>query len=189
MQLADLVARLVRDGARTVLVDGRSGSGTTTLAGLVVARWPGATLLGLDDVYPGWDGLAAATAHLRDHVLRPRAAGRGAAYRSWDWAAGRPGGWHPVAEDRPLLVEGVGSVTAEHRALADLAIWVEAPDDLRRSRALARDGETYAPHWERWAAQEEDHLRRHDPRRHADVVATAGDGDFTVAAARRPPTR
>ena len=38
------------------------------------------------------------------------------------------------------------------------------------SRALARDGETYAPHWERWAAHEEAYLDRHDPRAAADLV-------------------
>ena len=40
------------------------------------------------------------------------------------------------------------------RELLDLLVWLEAPEGLRRERALSRDGQTFAPHWERWAAQE-----------------------------------
>jgi uridine kinase len=47
-----------------VLVDGPSGSGKSTLADALVRDGdpaallpPGAQLLRLDDVYPGWDGL------------------------------------------------------------------------------------------------------------------------------------
>ena len=38
---------------------------------------------------------------------------------------------------------------------AAVRVWVEATDALRKRRALSRDGETYAPHWDRWAAQED----------------------------------
>ena len=44
------------------------------------------------------------------------------------------------------------------------------PGPPRRTRALARDGETFAPHWDRWAAQEEDYLARHAPRAAADLI-------------------
>ena len=41
---------------------------------------------------------------------------------------------------------------------------------VRRARALSRDGETYAPHWERWAAQEDAVYRSSRPRDRADLV-------------------
>lgn len=51
----------------------------------------------------------------------------------------------PVA---PTIIEGCGAWDAD----ADLSIWIEDPgEDERRRRALARDGATYAPHWQRWA--------------------------------------
>ncbi|WP_425278962.1 hypothetical protein [Corynebacterium bovis] len=53
----------------TVLVDGRSGAGKTTLSG----RIRGAVVVHLDDLYPGWAGLAAA--------MSPAAPG----YRRWVW--------------------------------------------------------------------------------------------------------
>ena len=41
------------------------------------------------------------------------------------------------------------------RAAADLLVWLEAPDGVRHGRAMARDGDSYRPHWRRWAEQEE----------------------------------
>ena len=38
---------------------------------------------------------------------------------------------------------------------ADLAVWIADPgEEERRHRAIARDGQTYAPHWQRWADQD-----------------------------------
>jgi cytidylate kinase len=88
-----------------------------------------------------------------------------------------PAGWHTVAADQRVIVEGVGALTAANRALADLGIWMEAPEADRKRRALMRDGDTYEPHWDRWAAQEESFIATHDPRSAADWIATyAVDG-------------
>jgi hypothetical protein len=37
-------------------------------------------------------------------------------------------------------------------------------------RALARDGDTFRPHWSRWAQQEDRHLERDDPTARATHV-------------------
>ncbi len=50
---------------RRILIDGRSGSGKTELARAIVDDWPGAQLVRLDEVYPGWHGLAAASSSCR----------------------------------------------------------------------------------------------------------------------------
>ncbi|MEG8037277.1 hypothetical protein QP157_18770 [Sphingomonas sp. LR61] len=58
-------------GRLVVLVDGRSGTGKTTL-GDQLAQLLGAQVVHLDDVYPGWDGLrAAADAVARDVLGLP----------------------------------------------------------------------------------------------------------------------
>jgi hypothetical protein len=52
---------------------------------------------------------------------------------------------------------------------------VELDEATRKRRALARDGEAYAPYWDRWAAQEAAFIAREHPQALADrVVRTAG---------------
>jgi energy-coupling factor transporter ATP-binding protein EcfA2 len=163
-------------GRRVVAVDGRSGSGKTSLATAlhgVLARRTGVrvALVHVDDLYPGWDGLAAAVPRLVDGVLRPIAAGAPTGrLRRWDWALGRDGDVEEVALGRWTVVEGVGAGAVACRPYLSLLVWVDAPDDVRRARALRRDGDTYAPHWQRWAAQEAAYLERDDPRGSADLV-------------------
>lgn len=157
-----------RSRPRVTLVDGRSGSGKTTYA-TELARSSGAQLLSLDDVYPGWDGLEAAEAHVLDHVLRAIAEGRPPRWRSWNWPDARPGTWHDLDPRQPLVIEGCGAISPAARSLADHAVWIELPDeDERRRRAIARDGEDFALNWQRWARQEEWHAHLHDPRGTAD---------------------
>ncbi len=160
-----------------VLVDGPSGSGKSTLADEVVRDGdldaglpPGAQLLRLDDVYPGWDGLAAASRHLERHVLQEMRPDGRPRWRRWDWAAGAPAEWHDLDPARPLVVEGCGSLTRVAARLATRRIWVEADDAVRRARAIARDGDAFAREWERWDAQWRAHVDRDDPRALADVV-------------------
>ena len=164
--------RALRERGRcVVLVDGGAGSGKTTLARQVAAEWPEAQLVSLDDCYPGWDGLAAGSAMVAAEILRPHNPG----YRRWDWQHGRPAGRVSLNADRPVVVEGCGAITPSSRALADLAVWVELDAATRRSRAIARDGETFAAHWDEWAAQEAAHWRVHRPRQLADLVVATGE--------------
>lgn len=154
---------------RVTLVDGRSGSGKTTWATALAAR-TGARILSLDEIYPGWDGLEAAEAHVITHVLTPLAEGRDGRYRTWDWTLGRPGEWRTVDARLPLVVEGCGALSPASRSLAHHGVWIELDAAARRERAIARDGESFAREWERWARQEEWHARLHDPRGCADEV-------------------
>lgn len=171
MSLDELIRGLITAGATTVLIDGRSGAGKSTLADQWQRHWPASSVVRLDDIYPGWDGLAWAVAHVRTQLLEPRADGRPGRWRQWNWVTGTAGSWHTVEPDRRLIVEGVGALTQAHRALADLGIWVHTPDDVRRRRALERDGDTYRPHWDRWAAQEDRFVTECAPRRAADYIA------------------
>ncbi len=156
-----------------VAVDGPSGSGKTTLArGLVDALE--CPVVHMDELYPGWDGLAESVPLLVDHVLTPLAAGRAATYRTWDWDAGRWGRSRSVEPCPYLVVEGCGAGVGRAGELAAVRVWVEAPRPERMRRGLTRDGETFRPHWERWAAQEEALYAADRTREHADVLVWTG---------------
>jgi cytidylate kinase len=79
-----------------------------------------------------------------------------------------------VTPHRPVVIEGCGAIRREGLAIAALRIWVDAPADVRRRRALERDGDTYSPHWQRWALQEERFRAIHDGPGNADLVVTTG---------------
>lgn len=136
-------------GVPVVTIDGYSGSGKSTLAAALARLVNGWQVLHLDDWYPGWDGLAAG-ARIARRIAADLRGGRASSYEVWDWEAGETGATIrvPLA---PTIIEGCGAIEAE----ADLAIWIADPgEDERRSRALARDGQTYAPRWRRWAEQD-----------------------------------
>lgn len=165
--LAAALERLVETDARPVLlIDGGAGSGKTTLAESLAASWPGGgpvQVVGLDELYPGWGGLAAGSDAVPTLIT-------GTGFRTWDWAAGRPGAWRSLDPTEPLVVEGCGALTPASRALAGLALWLEVDQATRRRRALARDGAVFAAHWDDWAAQEAVHWLTDHPRDLADLV-------------------
>lgn len=132
-----------------VTIDGYSGSGKSTLAAALARLVNGWQVLHLDDWYPGWDGLAAG-ADIARRIAADLRAGRASSYEAWDWENGATGATIRVPLV-PTIIEGCGAIEAE----ADLVIWIADPgEDERRNRALARDGQTYAPHWQRWADQD-----------------------------------
>lgn len=156
-----------------VLIDGRSGAGKTTLARMLVARWPQrgrVQLVALDSLYPGWDGLVEGVEYARTSILVPHARGMVTVWQRWDWEASERAEAHAVDPSLPLIVEGSGLLTPRTAPLGDVRVWVDAPEESRRARALTRDGDGYRPYWERWAAQERAHLAADDPTAHATVA-------------------
>lgn len=170
-----------------LLIDGRSGSGKTTLAARFAreyaARGLGAQILHVEDLYPGWDGLAEGSRAVAGVLERGE-------YRRYDWLAEQFAAGAGIEPGTPLIIEGCGAVTRPNLAAAERwarrsglaaagssagssavrSLWIECPEPLRRERALARDGDTFAPHWERWARQEQLHFAEHEPWLLADRV-------------------
>ncbi|RKS07899.1 uridine kinase [Nocardiopsis sp. Huas11] len=167
-------------GVRVVAVEGRSGSGKSTVADHLradlAARGEPVHVLTMEDLYPGWDGLARAPHLLRDWVLAPLRRGEPAAWHRYDWERG---GFAPewtrlpedVAAGGTLVVEGCGAGARQARALTDALVWVAVPGAERSRRLDARgDAAVYGPHRDRWARQEEDFYAGHRPREHAGMV-------------------
>lgn len=176
--LAELVeSRAPACGATKVIaVDGPSGAGKTEIANGLAATL-GAPVLHLEDLYPGWSGLATTPSLVVEGVLERLAVGDVGAVRRWDWHRDRPGELIRVAPTSLIILEGVGSGSRACRPFLSLLIWLDAPTSLRKARALSRDGEAYAPFWDMWAEQERLLFGAEGTRRAAEVVVdTGGDG-------------
>ena len=152
------------DTPATVIIDGPSGAGKTTLAQLVAESWPEQTAVTfhLDDVYPGWEGLAAGSA-ISAQLLSYRAQGKPAHWQRYNWLSGEHAEWNTLDPFRPLIVEGCGSLTSVSSDCAQVRLWVEAPDGLRKQRALGRGGEDFDAHWSMWEEQYAQFLERANP--------------------------
>jgi len=160
---------------RVVAIDGRSGSGKTSLAARLRTEL-GAPVVTLEDLYGGWDGLSHGVDLLVSEVLEPLSAGRAARVPRYNWVTAA---WEaPWVLEPPevLIVEGVGAGARRAAAYASLLVWMESAASVRKKRALDRDGETFAPHWDTWAAQEDAMLRRERTADRADIVVDSTTG-------------
>ncbi len=179
-QVAAVILAAPRHHSRTrvVALEGRSGSGKSTVASqarqVLTTRETPVHLLSMEDLYPGWEGLAASADLLHDWVLAPLARGERPAWRRYDWGRNRfaPTWTHlrgAPQEGGTLLVEGCGSGATS--SLIDLLVWVYAPDSVRTHRLdLREDAEPYAPHRRSWALQEEEFYALHRTEERADLL-------------------
>jgi uridine kinase len=159
-----------------VAIDGRSGAGKTLLASRLGTRL-GAPVVSLEDLYGGWDGLEHGIDLLVSEVLVPLADERAAWVPRYDWLTRE---WsEPVLLEPPelLIVEGAGAGARRAAAFESLVVWLEVAPSVRKQRALGRDGDTFAPYWDMWAAQEDAMLARERTPEHADVVIDGISGN------------
>ncbi|WP_039831244.1 uridine kinase family protein [Nocardiopsis valliformis] len=165
---------------RVVAVEGRSGSGKSTVAEqlrlALAGRGEPVALLTMEDLYPGWGGLAESSVLLAEWVLLPLSRGGAAAWRRYDWERGCFGTeWEGLPAELvegggTLIVEGCGSGAAPVRDLVDLLVWVEVSEETRSERLDQReDAALYAPHRDRWARQEDALHSVDPPRERADL--------------------
>jgi uridine kinase len=154
---------------RVVAIDGRSGAGKTSLAAELSGRL-NAPVVSLEDLYGGWDGLERGIDLLVSTVLEPLAAGQAPRVPRYDWVAGEWAAPRVIETPDILIVEGVGAGARRAASFESLVVWLEVPAPVRKRRALGRDGETFAPYWDRWAAQEDLMLARDRTQDRADIT-------------------
>jgi len=155
-----------------VLIDGHSGAGKTTLA-TELSYLMKAQHVAMDHFYPGWGGLEVGSAMI-PRVLAAQDAG----YRRWDWKRNQPAEWHRVNPKKDVIVEGAGCLSRANRELATFALWIRLDQVERKRRAIARDGESYHQHWDRWAAQEQAFFLRERPDTLADAIMDGRTGEL-----------
>jgi energy-coupling factor transporter ATP-binding protein EcfA2 len=153
--------------APIVLIDGRAGSGKSTFARLLQDQVFQETkqspkVIHMDDLYPGWEGLAQGSLYIVENILKPIELTGKAQWQRWDWAKDKRGGadpgngWRAFDGENMLIIEGCGSVTAQSTEIADLTIWIEADRQTRRQRFEARDRGVFSNYWNSWSAQEDE---------------------------------
>ena len=180
IELAELTARIAElpplaGQTRVIAVDGPAGSGKTTLAAQLGERLDDSLVLNTDQLYPGWDGLEDGAQRLVDDVLLPLSAGLAAAVRPWDWSSGSEGEPRELPACATLIVDGAGCGSRAGAPFLSMIIWLDAEPEVRQRRALDRDGEMFAPHWESWAEQERALFEREQTRQRADLIILTDD--------------
>lgn len=179
----DAIARLPVGRTRYVGIDGFGAAGKTSLARWLATELHDAVVIHVDDFagprIPEWDWQ-----RLRDQVLEPLRADRLGRYQRWDWGIDSGQEWHEVAPGSLLLIEGVSSTRQEVGVSWDLTIWVDSPAELRRERALARDGAAMWATWEeRWIPPERAYGARERPWERVDLVVCGADAGRSEDAA------
>ena len=194
--VVSVLARPPRLGrTRLVCVDGPAGAGKTTLAAALdrcfrdALRRPGepagrtqVRTLHMDNVFQGWDGLAAGMETVAKSVVDPLRTGVPGRYRRYDWHRERLAEERVVDPVDVLVVEGVGSGGSAYDDAVSCLVWVDLPFDARLQRGLARDGEHMRDHWLAWQREEEEMFARERTQERADLVV-----DGSTGRVRHPP--
>ena len=167
-------------------LDGRCGSGKTTLANALAAQLPGCTLLRTDDFYlpparrsPDWAHTPCANmdlTRLRDEALRPAYAGQPVAYRAYSC---REGAYLPPAQlpAQPLVIlEGSYSHHPLLRPYETLRVFVTCTKAEQTRRLQAREGARYADFAARWVPLEEGYFAQYGVAESADFVVDTTQG-------------
>jgi uridine kinase len=167
-KVLDLICQKQEKGLlHFVLIDGRAGAGKSHFAKELSNSFfkldnQAARVVSMDDLYPGWEGLAGGSIYLYTNILKPLNQGKTAAWQVWDWSENRRGAKDEVNGHREfsggtaLIVEGCGSISRITSELADLTIWIEAEQATRRTRFNQRDSGKFAGYFSIWSAQEDE---------------------------------
>ena len=174
LDYGELLARLTKDtlelvdsGVNTpiVVIDGRAGSGKSTLAlalqnALFIEGESLPRLINMDDLYEGWSGLASGAEYLQRNILMPLEANKTASWQEFNWETNQRERWREFSGGTPLIIEGCGSLNRYTASIANLTVWLDVAEEIRRARWLERDGHAFDQYFDSWAAQELDFIAR-----------------------------
>ena len=135
-----------------VAIDGRSGSGKTSIANALKQNIPNAEIVHLDTygMYEGIDSIHRVIDDLLDPMKRSE-------------------------KERFLIVEGIFALTSELIPFYDYKIWVECPEKLGFERGLQRDiklnGIDNSEKWlTYWLPKEREYISTENPQHKADFI-------------------
>jgi uridine kinase len=174
-KISSQVLELIDRGNQTpiVLIDGKAGSGKSTFAEALQQQLfrdgeSAPRVIHMDNIFEGWDGLALGSDYMVRFILQPLARRETASWQDWSWVKNQRSSWREFSGGTPLIVEGCGSLTERSREHADISIWLEASEEVRRERWIQR--ERHLEKFDFWAAQELDFYAREKSQSLADLV-------------------
>ena len=168
--------------SRPVLIalDGRCGSGKTTLAAQLAEHFPQSSIFHTDDFYlppaarvPGWETIPCANMdleRLRSEVLAPARAGLPVNYRAYSC---REGAYLPAQHIAPqplFIIEGSYSQHPVLAACYDLTVFVTCSKEEQTRRLQLREGTRYTNFVQRWIPLEEGYFEKYGIEEKADFV-------------------
>jgi hypothetical protein len=143
--------------ARLIAIDGHGGSGKTLFAKRLSVGLGGVPVIHTDD-FSSWDNPHAWWDRLERDALGPLDRGDPVRYQAYDWIGRRLGAWREIPDGDVVLIEGVSSSRQAMRGRLAATIWIDAPQAVRMTRGIARDGEAMRSEWVQWMADEEAHF-------------------------------
>jgi len=160
-------------GTRWIGIDGFGASGKSTLARGIAQLVPGSAVISIDDFaragVPGWNRELFSI-----EIVEPLRCGRPALYRHWDLLADAPLDWVEVPAGVPVIVEGVSAIDKRLRVPWDVTLWIDAPEEVRLARIMARDDPLLLERWRtEWWPSEQAYARSQQPEEHVDAVVAA----------------
>lgn len=194
--MLDLIVRKIdaapsKGKTKLVAIDGRGGSGKSSLARELIAHAPAFKLLSVD-AFPctpqqhPWHPLGTQTwvdwERLRDEALLPLSRGADATYlRTPWWKAQTPGPTETILSGGTVIVEGCYALRRELRDLYALRIWVECPVNEAMENAIRRDGEASRRSWvEAYVPNESAYIAAQHPDRAADIVVRSSSRNYEL---------
>jgi uridine kinase len=157
-----------------VLIDGRAASGKSQFAKDLAEAFfqvdrQAARTIHMDDLYPGWNGLAEGSVYLLTNILLPLANSRSANWQVWNWRKNHRGAEEPGNGRREfsggtlLIVEGCGSISRLSFEHSDFQVWIDADDRERKERFSLRDQGI-------WSAQEDEYYEKEKSKQLAQLI-------------------
>lgn len=102
-----------------------------------------------------------------------RARGEDARYQARDWHHDEfgtsLGEWKTLPWSPLVIVEGTTFARRDAADAVAFRVWVEAPEEVRLARGIARDGESHRALWLDWMKRERDFFARDRTRDYADL--------------------
>lgn len=180
--------RSVRDAPLVVALDGRSGAGKSNLAASIAVALSG-SVIDADDFFTNgpdaeWEArsIEARVAdaldwrRLRAEALEPLLAGRVASWHPFNFLTrvGLDARQESCAPAAVIILDGAYCSRPELGDLIDLSVLVEAQDEVRGQRLIAREGEDFMRTWHAiWDAAEDHYFTHVRPRESFDLIVTS----------------
>jgi len=182
------------EGPLLVAIDGRSGTGKSTLAKEVAERVNGVVILG-DDFYSGgsfedWDkrspkekaDLCIDWKRIRTEALEPLLSGKSASWHPFNWQTGKGLAEHFIKAQAAcvIILDVVYSNRPELSDIVDLSVLVQLSDTVRRKRLKRRERGSFMVKWHQvWDEAEDYYFSQIRPPSTFDLVVETEEAGNT----------